>query len=264
MARCKVARVVPPLILATFALVFIGCGNSHLIEKEYYSGVDLSSSEKFESTASQAIFVNQLPAKKEQWAALETIHEDRSLSDHIQLFYSRRKTLKSNRASGKNSGNNDYWNREHVWPRSYGLKGLLLDKDLHNLVAVDRSINSSRGNKYFDNGGDWHAECGSCKADFDSWEPPGTIKGDIARISFYVNLMLRNYPEKVDMKLATDRPPSSYTHFGDLSTLLQWHCIDPVSDFERERNDIIYLYQKNRNPFVDHPEWVDIYFDSNC
>jgi hypothetical protein len=43
---------------------------------------------------------------------------------------------------------------------------------------------------------------------------------------------------------------------GILTTLLQWHVQDPVNDRERRRNDVVYTYQHNRNPFIDHPEWV--------
>jgi hypothetical protein len=45
-----------------------------------------------------------------------------------------------------------------------------------------------------------------------------------------------------------------------LNTLLQWHIDDPVDDFERNRNDVIYGYQNNRNPFIDYPEFVGMIF----
>jgi hypothetical protein len=48
---------------------------------------------------------------------------------------------------------------------------------------------------------------------------------------------------------------------GILQTLIQWHRDDPVDDRERNRNDIIYPYQGNRNPFIDHPEFVDYIFE---
>ena len=51
------------------------------------------------------------------------------------------------------------------------------------------------------------------------------------------------------------------SYMGKLSTLLAWHDADPVDAAERQRNDRIYaLYQKNRNPFVDQPEWVNLTF----
>jgi len=47
---------------------------------------------------------------------------------------------------------------------------------------------------------------------------------------------------------------------GRLTTLLKWHLADPVNDAERRRHDLVYSYQLNRNPFVDHPEWVEAVF----
>ena len=47
---------------------------------------------------------------------------------------------------------------------------------------------------------------------------------------------------------------------GLLADLLQWHDEDPVDDRERGRNDVVYSYQGNRNPFIDHPEWVSYVF----
>ena len=51
---------------------------------------------------------------------------------------------------------------------------------------------------------------------------------------------------------------------GRLAILLDWHYADPVDAFERNRNDVVASYQGNRNPFVDHPEWVDCLFVGAC
>ena len=51
---------------------------------------------------------------------------------------------------------------------------------------------------------------------------------------------------------------------GKLCTLFDWHAQDPVDTFETNRNNSIYEYQGNRNPFIDHPEWVDSLYASSC
>jgi hypothetical protein len=62
-----------------------------------------------------------------------------------------------------------------------------------------------------------------------------------------------------DLQLTNDLSAisSDSVFFGKLKTLLEWHIADPVDAAERVRNDLVHSdYQKNRNPFVDHPEWV--------
>jgi hypothetical protein len=49
--------------------------------------------------------------------------------------------------------------------------------------------------------------------------------------------------------------------FGKLSTLIEWNEEDPVDDFERNRNEVVYSYQNNRNPFIDHPEYVNAIYN---
>ena len=63
--------------------------------------------------------------------------------------------------------------------------------------------------------------------------------------------------ELVDDVNTFDLSESGKGYHGKLSTLLEWHFSDPVDSFERNRNEVIFSYQNNRNPFIDYPEFVE-------
>ena len=152
----------------------------------------------------------------------------------------------------------DSWHREHVWPNSrlgierVGESEISQASDLHNLRAIVPSVNSSRSNKVYG------PETGA-----DTYFPGDQDKGDVARILFY---MVIRYPQLqlVEEVLEND-PDTNYTPAGAkmsiLSYLIQWHYEDPVDDYELHRNEVIYEYQNNRNPFIDHPEFVEKIFE---
>ena len=159
------------------------------------------------------------------------------------------------------------WNREHVWPNSLGIDRRLPPySDLHNLRPSDYDVNSERGHKYFDESDPSaleftdpaHPESITCSSDADSWEPPESIKGDVARAMFYMAIRYEGGSGEPDLELTDD--PSEITtsgsKMGRLTTLLVWHLVDPVSPEEQLRNERVFSRQGNRNPFVDHPEWV--------
>jgi len=135
------------------------------------------------------------------------------------------------------------WNREHVWPnrRFPGDRESNLGSDLHNLVPADPGENSSRGYKYFTD-----TTTGS------TYAPPDEVKGDVARMMFYMDVMY------ADLTLVSGFANADNYEMGDLDFLLAWHFFDEVSDFESNRNDIIFSYQGNRNPFIDIPELVEL------
>ncbi|GAQ82091.1 hypothetical protein KFL_001000130 [Klebsormidium nitens] len=160
------------------------------------------------------------------------------------------------------------WNREHLWPRSYGLPdGTPQFTDLHNLRPADTNVNSSRGNKAFGEcSRETDATClipanreagSDTAANREIWTPPGEVRGDIARALFYMAVRYEGEtPGSKDLELS-DEPSIERGQMGRLSTLLKWHAADPPSASERLRNDrVCTMYQKNRNPFVDRPELV--------
>lgn len=188
------------------------------------------------------------------WEALRVTDEDPNNPNNVILLY-------TGRSQGKhtNGGNADDWNREHVWAKSHGDFGTSMGPgtDLHHLRPTDASVNSSRSNLDFDNGGREHSEADGNYYDSDSWEPRDSVKGDVARMLFYMAVRYEGDSGEPDLELNNLVNNGSNPYHGKLSVLLQWHKEDPVDQFERERNERIYInYQKNRNPFIDHPEWA--------
>ncbi|MBI9070566.1 MAG: endonuclease [Melioribacteraceae bacterium] len=194
------------------------------------------------------------------WDILMESDEDPNNSNNVVLLYTGRSQDK-----GFNDGvsdDNDAWNREHVWAKSHGDFGTEpgAGTDCHHLRPADKTVNSSRSNLDFDNGGSQHAEATECYYDSDSWEPRDAVKGDVARMILYMDVRYEGGNSEPDL-VAVDNTNNSgigatAPFHGKLSTLIQWHKDDPPDDFERNRNEVVYQYQKNRNPFIDHPEYV--------
>ncbi|GMH95428.1 hypothetical protein TrST_g2569 [Triparma strigata] len=96
------------------------------------------------------------------------------------------------------------------------------------------------------------------------WMPPAAVQGDIARAMFYMDVRY-NGDDDPDLKdlVLSDCPSKDDTKLGYLSELLRWHEADPVDSAEVARNSkVCEDYQGNRNPFVDHPEYVASIFGS--
>ncbi len=184
-------------------------------------------------------------------AALKDIDEDPNNSNNVLLHYKGTSVAKSSFGST--------WNREHLWPQSLGADVSPKKSDLHHLFAEDASLNSSRGNSVFDNV--YPNYTGSGYGNYwtsTKFEPRDPQKGDVARALFYMDVRYDGTGGESDLALLNTVSPS-YGQMGVLSTLLQWHNQDPPDDAERTRNDKIYqLYQHNRNPFIDRPEFANL------
>ncbi|WP_439099435.1 endonuclease I family protein [Bacillus thuringiensis] len=197
--------------------------------------------------------------------ALEEIDQDPNNPDNVLLLY-RGGSMAKNRFCG----NDPCWNREHIWAQSHFDDNRAIRTDLHNIRPEDKWINAKRGNLDFDlddghvsnpnapcTGTDLRAmnKAPDTCVDKDSWEPRDEVKGDIARALFYMAIRY-NGEGGPDLELV-DKVNTHNPNQGKLSTLLQWHQQDPVDDMEIKRNNIIYeKFQHNRNPFIDHPEYV--------
>jgi endonuclease I len=187
------------------------------------------------------------------WTALKDTDQDPGNTANVIELYTGRSISKSS-----NGGNAGQWNREHVFAQSRG--GFTTSAgpgtDLHHLRAEDVTVNGTRGNKDFDDGGSAVSGCTDCWTDGDSFEPRDAVKGDVARMLFYMAVRYEGDDGFTDLELSTT-VGSAVPRIGDLDILLAWNAADPVDAFEMRRNDRIHAqWQGNRNPFIDHPEWA--------
>lgn len=179
------------------------------------------------------------------------------------------------------------WNREHIMPQSTFNSNYPMYSDLFYVIPTDARINQLRRNYpygiaktttapfyTFTNGSRISAN-GTPGSGYTGrvYEPIDEFKGDIARSLLYFavryegKLGLFNYYNGTSA--ANDRSPLDGTEekaFEDwyLAMLLQWHNQDPVSQREIDRNNEVYALQKNRNPFIDYPQWVNVIWNQTA
>ena len=252
------------LISSTIIIVelFSVIGVSAQIDS-YYSTINEQSGSELKSNLNSIIDDHNSISYGSVWDAHKDLYEDPSNADNIILFYSQDSIDKSNQDSGDSPGT--YFNREHLWPRSYGIDTSGSDNtDLHHLVPVYKSVNSSRSNKYFDNSNPnlpgyrnpANPLSPSCSINSDTFEPGDAQKGSVARAILYVATRY-DYLEIVNTP-PSDAPNTSDNKMAQLSTLLDWNRKALPTIKEKSNNQKIYeLYQNNRNPFIDYPEFAD-------
>ncbi|WP_353951621.1 endonuclease [Knoellia sp. S7-12] len=220
----------------------------------YYAGA-LGKSGSALRTALHDIISEQTVLTYDQvWTALKDTDQDPGNTANVIEIYSGRSISKSS-----NGGDADQWNREHVWPQSHGGFGTTPGPgtDVHHLRPEDVTVNSDRGNLDFDNGGSAVNQCSDCWRDGDSFEPRDSVKGDVARMILYMAIRYEGGDGFANLEPNNTAGNGSTPYVGKLTTLKAWSAGDPPSTFEKRRNDRIHAqWQGNRNPFIDHPEWV--------
>ena len=244
------------------------------IESEYYANAH-AAADADTATFKNAVHTdikkdhNQL-TYNQVWTALIETDQDPANADNVILLYTGKSIPKSENASVMGNAP-DSWNREHVWSKSHGFPGSsqLGYTDLHHLRPADASINSARSNYDFDNGGDPVYDGDTVTANNllagTSWEPRDEVKGDVARMMFYMAVRYeQNSDQDMPDLVLVDRVGTDGAEFGKLCSLYEWHTNDAVDTAELARNNAIYEFQGNRNPFIDHPEWVEKLYKDQC
>ncbi len=164
----------------------------------------------------------------------------------------------------------DCYSREHSFPKSWFNDDAPMNTDLIHIFPADQYVNSMHSNYPFAMVGTATATSlngskkGSCATPGYSgtvFEPIDSYKGDFARAYFYMATRYQNviatwpsYDPVAEAVLDGTSYPAFETWY--LNLLLSWNIQDTVSAKEIARNDSIYKIQLNRNPFIDHPEYV--------
>lgn len=172
----------------------------------------------------------------------------------------------------------DCYNREHTFPSSWFNDENPAITDFIHILPTDGYVNNARGNlrfgevavaNYTSQNGSKRGSSATAGITGTVFEPINEYKGDVARIYFY---MVTRYQERLstwnsyatDGALTLDGTTFPSIDINYLKLMLKWHNQDPVSAKETARNNSAYSFQGNRNPFVDHPEYVAQVWNSSC
>jgi hypothetical protein len=218
--------------------------------------------------ALQDIIANPAVVHAHNYGDVETIlkkaDQNPLNSNQVWLMYTEIPRSKLDiQETGINTGK---WNREHIYPQSRGGYSdgtasipdginnwaatdandiLAGHADAHHIRAEDGPENSSRGNKDY---GEYLGPTGN----------QGSWHGDVARAVFYMAVRYNA------LSVVNGNPANTTVgQLGDLALLLQWNQTDPKDDFEMNRNNFIYTWQVNRNPFIDYPNLADYIWGAN-
>jgi len=198
------------------------------------------------------------------WEILKTADQNPENSSQVWLIYTENPRSKLDFQNGSSIVGK--WNREHIYCQSRGGYSAGTDYltpnadginiynlttgaddigagvcDAHHIRAVDGQENSSRNNRNY--GVDYN---GPTTNSTTAWQ------GDVARACFYMAVRYNG------LNVVNGNPTDGIIgQIGDLATLLSWNHTDASDDFEMNRNNYIYTWQKNRNPFIDYPLLAD-------
>jgi hypothetical protein len=210
------------------------------------------------------------------WDIIRTADQNPANSNQVWCMYIESPMAKLDQQVGSSIVGK--WNREHIFCQSRGgfevssndsADGInfwsstsaasVVDgvSDAHHIRAENGQENSSRNNKNFGTTTSATVYAGPSNSQ-------GSWHGDVARSLFYMAVRFNGL--NVVNGDPSEYLPSTTTssgNIGDLATLLNWNTTDPRDDFEMNRNNYIYTWQMNRNPFIDYPLLVNYIFGAN-
>lgn len=176
------------------------------------------------------------------WSRYEAADEAEGQSNSVLLIYSRQVVLKTAHVSGSTG-----WNREHTYPQSK--IGSPAASDNHHIFADDVRTNGIRSNNPFN-----ELNPATSTRVVDSY---GNITDNYTSGSYFMpNNLAKGEVARATMYLNTRYGYSVTENFYSVALMLRWHIENPVTNREIYRNNVIHTLQKNRNPFIDKPEYA--------
>ena len=206
------------------------------------------------------------------YSGLWTMYRDTDTRPNGTIWdmYSTKEWTYAKEQCGSYSSVGSCYNREHSMPKSWFSDASPMVSDGFHIYPTDGKVNGQRSNYPFGecaNGTTLSAPNGikalgrlgsSTYPGYSGtvFEPDDQYKGDFARTYFY---MAAAYNDRISSWKSDMLARNSYPVFSSwaINMLLEWHRQDPVSEKETARNNAVYNYQKNRNPFIDHPELAE-------
>lgn len=255
------------LIVAIIIAAFIGAKAE--APSGYYQNCEGKTGQQLLTALFQTINSHTTVSYNNLWSVYQTSDvypEDGKIWD----MYSTKHWSVNGERCGNYSYVGDCYNREHSFPKSWFDDASPMYSDAFHIYPTDGKVNGQRSNYPYGEcangttlpstgGVDALGKLGtSTFAGYSGtvFEPVDQYKGDFARSYFY---MIACYNDRVSSWDSDMLSGNSYPAFSTwaLNLLLKWHRQDAVSEKETVRNDAVYAWQKNRNPFIDHPELVE-------
>ena len=254
------------LLFTVFACLFFTALTAQ-IPSGYYNNASNKSGTELQAALHQIIDNHTVISYSGLWNAFEST--DVKTDGKVWDIYSDKPggtpayefTFGNNECGNYNS-EGDCYNREHSFPASWFNSQSPMQTDLFQIYPTDGYVNNIRGNYPYGetNSPSWTSTNGSklgpCSVSGYSgtvFEPIDEYKGDLARTYFY--MATRYYGEDSNWS-GSPMVTGAQLKAWAIAMLLQWNEEDPVSQKEIDRNNAVYSIQGNRNPFIDHPEYV--------
>lgn len=245
------------ITLSTFSLL----GKQEDIKASAWSGTQTSSAGSYYNSVSTETgenlklklrgIISSGTSESYDWGRYEAADEAEGQSSKVLLVYTRTTMAKTAHVSGSQG-----WNREHSFPQSK--IGAPATSDNHHIFASDNKVNGTRGNKQFGvvpttSANQVKDSLGNLTDNYTTstyFYPTAAARGEVARATMYIN---------------TRYTYSVTANFASVELMLQWHLENPVTNREIYRNNTVHTLQKNRNPYIDHPEYAClVYGETNA